>query len=98
MILSIPSPASCTHALRHQGPGSLSVCKARKNSLLGQQSGLRGCKLWTPTHCKSCCLSLTHLLSAFWVWSRHRLCREKKLNVLELLLDVSPSVQAPFAS
>src|SRR2546425_9557801 len=98
MILSIPSPASCTRALRRHGLGSLSVCKARKNAALGQQSGLRGCKLWTPIHCKSPCLSLTHLLSAFWVWSRHRLCHEKKSSVFNLHLDVSPSVQVPFTS
>src|SRR5262249_15314039 len=98
MILSIPSPASCTRTLRRHGPGSLSVCKAPKTSLLGKQNGLRGCTLWPPTHCKSHCLSHTHPLSAFWVWSRHRLYREKKLNVLDLHLDVSPSVQAPFAS
>ncbi len=34
----------------------------------------------------------------FLVWSRHRSCREKKLSVLELHLDVSPSVQALSAS
>ena len=65
-----------------------------KEFLAGTAERLRGCKLWTPIHCKSRCLSLMHPLSAFWVWSRHRWCREKKLSVLHLHLDVSPLVQA----
>src|SRR5437016_4860296 len=98
MILSIPSPASLTHAPHHHVSGSLSVCKAPKNFVLVKQRGLRDCKLWTPTHCALRCRNLTRHLLICLAWSRHRSCHEKRCSVLALNLDADLSARALFAS
>src|SRR5262245_35274420 len=94
MILSILSPASLIHALRHHVPGCLSVCTALQNFVPVKQSALRDCKLWTPTHCKSHCRNLTRHLSICLAWLSRRLCRQKKCSVLAPHLDGDLSAPA----